>query len=119
LEFPIVRTSGRLLARFAEMLRDGPYLGLARPAGRVSVLSADEAAVAEGRRAGEDDGQGQYLAGKAHDFGLDMFAEQEHAEQAGRQRVQDGEPGLRCASGPAASACEASSIVAAPTTTST
>src|SRR3984957_19704948 len=59
------------------------------------VLALDKVAVAEGRDAGDNQGQRQRLAGQVQDPGLDVLIEQEQPEQAGRQRVQDGEPGLR------------------------
>jgi hypothetical protein len=58
------------------------YLVLAGQAGQIPVLSADEAAVAEGRRTGKDDSQRQRLARQVPGPGPDMLAEQEHAEQA-------------------------------------
>src|SRR5271170_2530395 len=82
-------------SRFAELLTVGLYLVLVGQAGRITFLSEDEAAVAEGRRTGKDDGQRQRLADQIPGPGPDMFAEQEHAKQAGRQRIQYGEPGLR------------------------
>jgi hypothetical protein len=63
-------------------------------AGRGLVLVGDQGAAAEGRGAGDDYGQRQRLAGQGGRIGPDVLAEQEHAQQAGRQRVQDGEPGL-------------------------
>jgi alpha-1,2-mannosyltransferase len=83
LRLPMACISGRLVAGFAE-LRVGLYLGLAGQAGRMPVLAEDEAAVAEGRRTGQDDSQRERLAGQVPGAGPDMLAEQEHAEQAGR-----------------------------------
>ena len=51
--------------------------------------------MAGGRGAGHHDGQRQRLAGQVEDAGPDVFAEQEHPEQAGRQRIEDGKSGLR------------------------
>jgi len=60
-----------------------------------------------------NDGQRRRLAGQIADPGLMLLAEQEHSEQAGRERSRIRESGLAtAASGPAASACEASSTVA-------
>src|SRR5438552_8807531 len=67
--------------------------GLVR-ACRVLVLAEDAAAAAQGGGAADDDGQRQRLAGQGGRTGLDVLAEQEHPEQAGRQRVHDGESGL-------------------------
>src|ERR1700689_184683 len=88
-------TSDGLVAEFAELLTVGLRLVLAGQAGRIPVLAEDEAAVAEGRRTGKDDSQRRRLASQAPGPGPDMLTEQEHAKQAGRQRIQDGEPGLR------------------------
>ncbi len=52
-----------------------------RQAGRISVRTEDEAAVAEGCGAGHHDGQRQRLAGQVEDPGPDVFAEQEHPQQ--------------------------------------
>jgi hypothetical protein len=71
-----------------------PYAGLVL-VGRVLVLVGDQAAVAEGRGAGDDHGQRQRLAGQVPGPGPGVLAEQEHPEQAGRERVEDGESGLR------------------------
>jgi len=62
--------------------------------GRVAVLAGDVAAMAEDRGGADDRGQRQRLTGQVGAPGPDVLAEQEHPEQAGRQRVEDGEPGL-------------------------
>src|SRR5690242_2325876 len=80
----------RLVIGDTELLATGRCRELVRQAGRIAVLAEDKAAVAQRRGAGEDDGQRQRLAGQVEDAGPDMFAEQEHAEQARRQRVEDG-----------------------------
>ncbi len=66
-----------------------------RQAGGISVRTEDEAAVAEGRGAGHHDGQRQRLADQVEDPGPVVLTEQEPPEQAGRQRVEDSESGLR------------------------
>jgi hypothetical protein len=63
-------------------------------AGRLAVLAGEVATMAEDRRGGDDRGQRQRLTGQVGGPGPDVLAEQEHPEQAGRQRVEDGEPGL-------------------------
>jgi hypothetical protein len=60
----------------------------------MAVLVGEVAASAEDRGGDDDRGQGQRLAGQVAGPGPDVLAEQERSEQAGRQRVQDGEPGL-------------------------
>jgi hypothetical protein len=50
--------------------------------------------VAERRDAADDQGQSQGLDGRVQYSGLDVLAEQEQPDPAGRQRVEDGEPGL-------------------------
>jgi GntR family transcriptional regulator / MocR family aminotransferase len=60
----------------------------------VRLLAEGETAVAEHHGAGDDHGQGERLAGQVQGPGPDVLAEQEHPEQAGRQRIEDGEPGL-------------------------
>jgi hypothetical protein len=52
------------------------------------------AAAAEDRGGGDDRAERQRLTGQVGGSGTDVLAEQERPEQAGRQRVQDGEPGL-------------------------
>src|SRR6266542_3841241 len=59
------------------------------------VLAIDQVAVAERGDAADDEGQGQGLDGQVQHPRLDVLPEQEQPEQAGRQRVEDGEPGLR------------------------
>src|SRR5438034_11032228 len=59
--------------------------GLVR-AGRVLVLAEDEAAAAQGGGAGDDHRQRQRLTGQGARIGPDVLAEQEHPEQACRQR---------------------------------
>jgi hypothetical protein len=61
---------------------------------RTAVLAGDVAATAEDRGGGDDRGQRQHLTGQVGGPGPDVLGEQERPEQAGRQRVQDGEPGL-------------------------
>jgi hypothetical protein len=51
--------------------------------------------MAEDRGGGDDRGQRQRLADQVGGPGPDVLAEQEHPQQAGRQRIEDGEPGLR------------------------
>ena len=51
--------------------------------------------MAEDRGGGDDRSQRQRLTGQVGGPGPDVLAEQEHTQQAGRQRVEDGEPGLR------------------------
>jgi hypothetical protein len=51
--------------------------------------------VAKSRDAGDDDGQCRRLAGQIQDPGVDMLAEQEQSEQAGREWVKDRESRLR------------------------
>lgn len=94
MRLPMRGNPGGLVVGFVGLLTVGLYLVLAGQAGRIPVFSADQAAVAEGRRTGKDDSQRQRLAGQFPGPGPDMLAEQEHAEQACRQRIQDGEPGL-------------------------
>jgi hypothetical protein len=60
----------------------------------VPVLAGDQAAATQDRGADHDHAQGQRLAGQVRDPGPDVLAEQEHPEQAGRERVEDGESGL-------------------------
>jgi hypothetical protein len=50
--------------------------------------------VAEGRYAGDEQGQRQRLAGQIEDAGADVLAEQEQAQESRGERIQDGEPGL-------------------------
>src|SRR5205809_7846219 len=77
------RSANGLVIVFADLLTMGLRLVSGGQAGRMSVLAEDEAAVAECRGTGNYDGQRQRLAGQIQDAGPDMFAEQEHAEQAG------------------------------------
>src|SRR5271170_5109678 len=62
---------------------------------RMAALAGQVATMAEDRGGGDDRGQRQRLTGQVGAPGPDVLAEQEHPEHAGRQRVEDGEPGLR------------------------
>src|SRR5580692_11220020 len=61
---------------------------------RLLVLAEDQAAVTEDPGTGDDDGQRQRLARQVQDARPDALVEQEHAEQARGQRVEDGESWL-------------------------
>jgi hypothetical protein len=50
--------------------------------------------VAEGRHPGDEQGQGQRLAGQGGQAGADVLAKQEHAQETGRERIEDREAGL-------------------------
>jgi hypothetical protein len=58
-------------------------------AGRGRLLAGDQGTAAQRHGAGDDHRQCQRLAGEGGRIGADVLAEQEHAEHAGRQRVQD------------------------------
>jgi hypothetical protein len=58
------------------------------------VLALDQVAVAEGRDAGDDEREPRRLGGQVKHPRPHVLAEQEYPEQAGRQRVEDREPGL-------------------------
>jgi hypothetical protein len=73
-----------LVVEFAELLALCRYLVPVGQAGRIPIRAEDEAAVADGPGTGDDDRQRQRLAGQIHEAGPDVFAEQEHAEQACR-----------------------------------
>src|ERR1700728_467800 len=71
-----------------------PESGRQAPHRRLLVLAKDQAAVAEDPGAGDDYGQCQRLARQVQDVRPDVLVEEEHAEQARGQRVEDGEPWL-------------------------
>src|ERR1700691_5604673 len=64
------------------------------PCWRRRVLTLNQVAVAEGRDAGDDEREPRRLGGQVKRPRPHVLAEQEHPQQAGRQRVEDREPGL-------------------------
>jgi MFS family permease len=85
-----------VLAGLASLLRGKRQAapGLDWQAGRVSQLAADEAATAENCGAGGNKPEGQRLSYQVPGASLDVLTEQKDAEQASRERVEDGESGL-------------------------
>jgi MFS family permease len=85
-----------VLAGLASLLRGKRQAapGLDWQAGRVSQLAADEAATAENCGAGGNEPEGQRLSYQVPGASLDVLTEQKDAEQASRERVEDGESGL-------------------------
>jgi MFS family permease len=85
-----------VLAGLASLLRGKRQAapGFDWQAGRVSQLAADEAATAENCGAGGNEPEGQRLSYQVPGASLDVLTEQKDAEQASRERVEDGESGL-------------------------
>jgi hypothetical protein len=66
----------------------------------VPLVFADEQAdVAQRQDSACQQSQRQRLSGQVQRCGLDVFAEKKQSEQAGRQRIEDREPWLRCGQG--------------------